>query len=416
MEEFQTGKRPQVMLHMDGDAFFVAVEMAKNPELKGKPVVTGQERGIVSSLSYEAKALGVERTMTIYSVKKNFPQVIVLSGDYASYLEYSKKMFAIVRRYADDVEEYSIDECFACLTGLDKPLKMSYRDIAERIKREVRDELDLSVTIGLAPNKVLAKVASKWVKPNGFTVIDNENKEQFLAEFDINKVWGIGPQTSALLKKQGIVKALDFARKDFDWVRYHLSKTYVALWRELHGESVLPLNPATKVEYSSIQRTRTFHPSTSDLIFLMKQLSSHIEDATSKARHYALTPRMFSFFLKDSTLKVYSITITLPYPTNAPEVLIGLLESRIQEVHSSRILYRASGVTLHGLFHNIHIQNDLFGNSEKMNKFEAIHKNIDALEQKFGKHVVHLGSTGKSVHSNESKMEMETMERNLLFM
>ncbi|MBP6948973.1 MAG: DNA polymerase IV, partial [Candidatus Pacebacteria bacterium] len=98
---------------MDGDAFFVAVEVAKNPSLRGLPVVTGQERGVVSALSYEAKALGITRTMSIYSVKKNFPQVIILSGDYKSYVAYSKKMFDIVRRYADDVEEYSIDECFA---------------------------------------------------------------------------------------------------------------------------------------------------------------------------------------------------------------------------------------------------------------------------------------------------------------
>ena len=157
---------------MDGDAFFVGVEMAKNPKLKNKPVVTGEERGIVSALSYEAKALGIVRGMPIFKVKKDFPQVIVVPGDYKSYARYSSLMFDIVRRYADDVEEYSIDECFADLTGLDKPLKMSYKEIAERIKKEINEELDLSVSIGIAPTKVLAKVASKWVKPNGLTIIE----------------------------------------------------------------------------------------------------------------------------------------------------------------------------------------------------------------------------------------------------
>jgi DNA polymerase-4/DNA polymerase V len=99
-------------------------------------------------------------------------------------------MFDIVRRYADDVEEYSIDECFADLTGLDKPLRMSYEEIAKRIKKEVSEELRLSVTIGLAPTKVLAKVASKWQKPDGFTVITLENVKSFLETFPISKVWG----------------------------------------------------------------------------------------------------------------------------------------------------------------------------------------------------------------------------------
>ena len=182
MEDIQV-IRERVILHMDGDAFFVTCEVAKNPELKGKPVVTGQERGIVSAFSYEAKALGITRAMSIYSVRKNFPEVIVLSGDYKLYAMYSKKMFDIVRRYADDVEEYSIDECFADLTGLDKPLKMTYLEIAHRIKKEVNEELGLSVTVGLAPNKVLAKVASKWVKPNGLTVITKETANDKMLGF-----------------------------------------------------------------------------------------------------------------------------------------------------------------------------------------------------------------------------------------
>src|SRR5574343_301061 len=114
----------KVILHIDGDAFFVGCEIAKNPKLRGLPVVTGEERGIVSALSYEATALGVIRGMPIFRIKKEFPQVIILPGDYRSYAIYSKKMFDIVRRYIDIVEEYSIDECFGDLTGLNRPLKM----------------------------------------------------------------------------------------------------------------------------------------------------------------------------------------------------------------------------------------------------------------------------------------------------
>ena len=190
--ELASSERERVIFHMDGDAFFVGVEVAKNPKLKGLPVVTGSERGIASAFSYEAKALGITRAMPIFRIKKEFPEVIVLPGDYKSYAKYSSMMFDIVRRYADDVEEYSIDECFADLTGIDKPLKMSYLQIAERIKKEVNEELGLSVTIGMAPTKVLAKVASKWVKPNGLTVITKETSSQFLVGTAIDKIWGIG--------------------------------------------------------------------------------------------------------------------------------------------------------------------------------------------------------------------------------
>jgi len=175
---------------MDGDAFFVSCEVAKNPKLKGKPVVTGEERGIVSALSYEAKALGITRGMSIYKVKKDYPRVIVVPGDYKSYAKYSGMMFDIVRRYADDVEEYSIDECFADLTGLDKPLKMSYEEIGQRIKKEINDELGLSVSVGLASSKVLAKVASKYVKPNGFTIIEKNIINHSFVQKNIKEKFG----------------------------------------------------------------------------------------------------------------------------------------------------------------------------------------------------------------------------------
>jgi len=202
---------------MDGDAFFVGVEVAKNPKLKGLPVVTGEERGIVTALSYEAKALGIVRGIPTYKVKRDFPKVIILPGDYKSYAKYSEMMFDIVRRYADDVEEYSIDECFADLTGLEPPLKMNYRQIAERIKKEINEELGLSISIGLAPSKVLSKVASKWKKPDGLTVIEKNNISDFLSKTPIEKIWGIGPQTARFLQKKGIKTAQDFISKDIEW-------------------------------------------------------------------------------------------------------------------------------------------------------------------------------------------------------
>lgn len=409
-------KRQKVILHMDGDAFFVGVEVAKNPKLKGLPVVTGEEKGIVTALSYEAKALGVTRGLPVFQLKKLFPKVIILPGDYRSYAQYSQKMFDIVRRYADDVEEYSIDECFAELTGLDKPLKMSYRQIAERIQKEIMEELAITVSIGIAPTKVLAKVASKWKKPNGLTIITKDVIPEFLKNTPIGKIWGIGRQTTAFLHKKGIHTAQDLVDKDIEWIREHLAEPYEVLWQELQGISLKSIDPKPKTEYSSIQKTRSFHPFTNDLVFLVSQLSKHIEDACAKARHYRLVPKKLSLFLKTRHFQYVSRSLTLSIPTNAPEILLTLAEAQLREMHTKGTLYRTVGVTLHGLTPSTAAQVDLFGGTDKAHKFEAIHDQIDFLENKFGKHLVYLASTHKALRRKEKGTDVDDLDRDLLFL
>jgi DNA polymerase-4/DNA polymerase V len=401
---------------MDGDAFFVGVEVAKNPKLRGLPVVTGEERGIVSALSYEAKALGITRGMPTYKVKKEFPKVIVLPGDYRAYAKYSSAMFDIVRRYADDVEEYSIDECFADLTGLDKPLKMSYKQIAERIKSEVNNELDLSISIGLAPSKVLAKVASKFVKPNGLTIIEKETIPNFLAKTPIEKIWGIGPQTSDLLKDKKVYTALDFVNKDLNWVKQNLSQPYEVLWREMKGEYLMEIDPKPKTVYSSVQKTRSFNPFTNDKVFLLSQLSKHIEEACTKARHYNLMPKKFSIFLKTKDFRFFTASANLQSPTNAPEIIISQMHKMFKEIYTKDVLYRTTGVTLQLLVSDSVTQSDLFGDNAQANRFEIIHKQIDSLEEKLGKRVVYLASTQKALKRKVKGTEADDLDRDLLFL
>ncbi len=408
--------RPKVILHIDGDAFFVGVEMAKNPKLKGKAVVTGEERGIVSALSYEAKAIGIKRGMPIFKVKNEFPKVIILPGDYASYVKYSGKMMDIVRRYADDVEEYGIDECFADLTGLEPIHKMTYKQIAEKIKEDVKNELNISVSIGIAPTKVLAKVASKWVKPNGLTIITEDSINTFLEKEPIEKIWGIGPKTSELLKRKGIKTAKDFIDKSESWIKENLSKPYEVIWNELKGNRILELDPNLKNEYSSIQKTRSFHPVTNDKVFLLSQLSKHVEEACAKARYYKLVPKKISFFLKDRNFKYDFHSIVLSNATNAPEILFPLVEKAFDQVYKKNILYRTTGVILEGLDSNSVSQGDLFGDQNVSKKFETIHEQIDMLEDKFGKRLVYLASTQKAIKRKAKGTDSEDKDRNLLFL
>ena len=166
-------------MHIDADAFFASCEQAVNPKLKGKPVVTGKGRGIASAVSYEAKAHGVKRGMTIQEIKALCPDAIHLPSDYETYSLFSQRMFTIVRRYTPDVEEYSIDECFCDLTDARRPMRMSYETMAARIKADLEHDLGLTFAVGLAPTKVVAKLASKWQKPGGLTVISGHDLHRY---------------------------------------------------------------------------------------------------------------------------------------------------------------------------------------------------------------------------------------------
>ena len=159
---------PRAILHLDADAFFASCEQARDPKLKGKVVITGKERGIASAVSYEGKALGIKRGMSIPDIKRICPDAVHLPSDYETYSLYSARMFSIVRDYTNLVEEYSIDECFAELTGLRRPRRISYPAMAAAIKQDLEVKLGMTFSMGLGPTKVIAKMASKWQKPSGF--------------------------------------------------------------------------------------------------------------------------------------------------------------------------------------------------------------------------------------------------------
>src|SRR3954470_22757085 len=139
---------PRAILHVDGDAFFASCEVAKDPSLRGKPVITGKERGIVSACTYEAKALGIKRGMILSEVRKICPEAIILPSDYETYSLFSERMYKIVRRYTPELEEYSIDECFADLTGMRRVNKMPYPSMAEHIQEDLVRELGMTFSIG----------------------------------------------------------------------------------------------------------------------------------------------------------------------------------------------------------------------------------------------------------------------------
>src|SRR5512134_3527724 len=193
----------QAIMHIDADAFFASCEQAIHPELKGKPVITGKERGIVAAASYEAKAKGVSRGVRLSDVKKLCPDAVIVLSDYETYSLFSLRMFEILRRFSPDVEEYSIDEAFVDLTGLRRSFHGPYGMIAQKMQEAVETELGITVSVGVSLSKVLAKIGSKHQKPHGLTLIPGRDIHLYLDKLPVEKVWGIGPNTAAFLGKIG---------------------------------------------------------------------------------------------------------------------------------------------------------------------------------------------------------------------
>ncbi|MEJ0053271.1 MAG: DNA polymerase IV [bacterium] len=390
----------RAIFHVDGDAFFASCEIAKNPALRGKPVITGKERGIVSSASYEAKRLGVTRGVPLSQVRRICPQAIILSSDYETYQMYSKRMYAIARRYTPLVEEYGIDECFGDLTGLATPPEEAVRRMREDLKRE----LNMTFSVGLGPTKVLAKLGSKHKKPDGFTVVTPENVPELLSKTPLRRVWGIGPNIAAKLEGEGLHTALDLANMSGAWVRARFAKPVLELWQELRGESVMPLSCGADTAPHSIQVTRTFAPR-QGAEYLRSALSKNIENACSKARRKKLIAGEVSFFLKTQSFRYAGTHFKLGEATAAPQEVIAAVFERFPELFREGSLYRATGVTLYGLEKAEKPQLALFSEPGAMNRFGGLYKSVDALARRFGPGTVYLGSSAAALEGKGNPQE-----------
>ncbi len=387
---------PRAILHVDGDAFFVACEMACNPALRGKPVVTGADRRIASALSYEAKALGVSRAMPIHEIRKLFPEVIVIPSHYRLYEIFSQRMYKIIRRFTPTVEWYSIDECFADITGLDTELGMSYEDIAKKIQETLFAELAVSFSVGLSTTKVLAKVASKWKKPQGCTVIPLSKVPEYLATFSIGKVWGIGPQTTRYLSQFGVQTAADFTSKSDEWVTEHCARPIAEIRHELLGKSLYDMHSGKRAKHKSFMSTETFMPPSSDPTFIFSELSRHVEDVARHARQEGLAATRVSFFLKTRDFRYRRAECVLLAPTALPHEIIAAIQKSFGSLFDPSIMYRAAGVTLFGMVPLSHVSQDLFGGSNDSQKVESskkLHEVMDTMVQRFGSRAIHLCSS-----------------------
>lgn len=404
MNKRQT-KPISAILHLDADSFFASVESAKDPALFGKPVVTGHERGIATSMSYEAKALGITRGMPIFQIRKDFPQAIIVASDYEAYAMYSRRMFEIVKRYTGQIEEYSIDECFADLSEYLFQGEEKCLSVMRQIQKEIKKELNISVSIGCGSTKVIAKIGSKWNKPHGVTLITEEVLSEYLQKLPVGNVWGIGGQSTKLLNSKGIITAYDFVSITEEKLLRFAKKPLVDLWKELKGDEVYHLSCGIHEKPKSISRTLSFTPWKKDKSELFAELSRNLENASIKARKESMLAQGVIWFLKTKKAQFQSFRIVLEYPTNVPTIILEKIREQFDNLDTHGEEYKATGITLTPLCEEKDVQEDLFGIYESYQQKSEVFKTVDTLNTSYGRHIVHIASSTQAIYRQKSAQE-----------
>ena len=384
---------PRAIIHVDADAFFAAVEQALVPELRDKPVVTGKERGIIACANYQAKALGIKRGIPLFKAKRLCPKLVILPNDYETYSLYSKRMFNIMRRYTPMVEEYSVDEAFADLTGLRRTYHGSYEDIALQIQKAIYQELGITVSVGLSPTKALAKICSKFRKPRGFTGVPGRYIHLLLQRTPLETVWGFGPNTVNLLKKYGMRNAYDFVQKPERWARRMLHKPGRELWNELRGNSVWPVTPLEKSTYATILKSKTFTPASDDRNLVYAKLIRNVESAFMKARRYRLRPKAIGVVLRHHDFRHDGLEARLNRATSSTLEVTPLIEQLFDKIFRPGSRYRSTMVVLGKLESDRSDQYELFEDRLKIDSLRRITEAIDDINHQFGKHTVRSGTS-----------------------
>ncbi len=282
--------RIRCVLHADMDAFYASVEQRDRPELRGRPVVVGGAgpRGVVAAASYEARVFGVRSAMSSAEAKQRCPALIFVAGDMARYAQESRRIFEIFRRYSPLVEGLSLDEAFLDLTGSERLLGPA-REVAEQLRREVREATQLAVSVGIGPIKMVAKIASGMAKPDGCCEVKPEGVRAFLDPLPARKIWGVGPVAAERLERLGYRTIGDLARADLDALQRALGDWGVSIGRFARGEDLREVEPHR--EAVSLSEENTFDVDVHDRETLERTVLAHSEAVARRLRRQDLMAR-----------------------------------------------------------------------------------------------------------------------------
>jgi DNA polymerase IV len=374
----------KTILHVDLDAFFAAVEQRDHPELRGKPVIVGgggpNDRGVVSTASYEARAFGVHSAMSLREAGRRCPTGIFLPVDGAKYQAASKAVMAVLRRFTPLVEPISIDEAFLDVTG-SRVLFGDGEQIGQRIKDEVKASVDLTISVGVATTKLVAKIASDLRKPDGLVVVQPGDEAAFLAPLAITRLWGVGEKSAAALREYSVRTIGDLAALPDDLLIRRFGKYGAALAQRARGIDDDPV--AGRDAAKSIGHEHTFDVDTSDREQIERTLLAMSEGVAGRLRDSGVRASTITVKIRDTTFRTITRQRTLPDPTDLTEPIFRTaLELARPEVRGLRI--RLLGVTASGL-----------GEREQLSLFEAddprrrkVTEAADAVRHRFGERAI----------------------------
>ena len=385
---------PRAILHLDADAFYTSVEQVVHPELKGRPVVTGKERGIISCASYEAKALGIERGLLLSEARQRCPSLVVLPSDYETYSIFSRRMFNIMRRYTPAVEEYSVDEGFADLTGMQRVHRSSYKALAETIRRTIRAELGLSVSAGLSLTRTLAKLASPCRKPDGCTPVAGYHVHVLLLRTPVGRLWGIGPQSEQLLHLRGVRTGYDFVCRSESWAERLLNQPGRVLWNELRGRMMQEVDAGRNGPPLTISKCRTFGASSRDREYVRARVVRNLESAFIKLRRHGMKTGSITVALRRDDFTQWGLEAKLNRPTSSTMEAMPMAARLFDQVYVDGEAYRTAVVLLGRLKEaEAADQLELFQDRLRIERLEQVSWMVDEMDRRYGKHAVSLGGS-----------------------
>ena len=317
--EAPTGR---TILHVDLDAFFAAVEQRDNLELRGKPVVVGgggpNDRGVVSTASYEARVFGIRSAMPLRTAGALCPHAIFVPVNGRKYSAASKEVMEILRRFTPQVEQLSIDEAFLDVTGTEG-LFGSGEDIARRIKAAVQDEVQLTISVGVAANRLVAKIASDLKKPDGLVVVPAGTEAEFLAPLPIERLWGVGASTRKALSDYNVVTIGDLAALPADVMVRRFGQHGASILARARGigDTVVGHDDGAK----SISHEHTFEIDTDDWAVLERSLLALSEGVGSRLRASGVKATTVAVKIRDTDFRTITRQKTLPSPTDLTDVI-----------------------------------------------------------------------------------------------
>jgi len=380
------------ILHIDMDAFFVSVEQVRDPSLKGKPVIVGGDpdgRGVVAAASYEARKYGIHSAMPIARAKRLCPHAIFLRGSHGLYSEFSARIFDIMNTYSPLVQPMSLDEAYVDLTGCER-LHGPMTDTAVRMHDAIKSQIGINASVGMAANKLMAKIASGMAKPNGLLRILPGHEAAFLAPLAIGRIPGIGPKSVGQFKRMGIHTVRDLSALPLELLEEVHGEWGRRLYEKARGISHSPV--LKRDDTRSISRETTLEEDSSDPAFLESKLSWLVEKAASQLREEGLRARCVSLKLRDSNFKTMTRSHTLHEATCEDHVIFDTVVGLFLKLFTRRTRVRLVGVALTSLTSGAPPQMELFENLDAK-QWQKLYQGIDRIRGKYGFRSILRGSS-----------------------